>query len=574
MKKLYFSFVLGMLAVSGVSFAQTQTFTFTGAVQTFTVPACVSEVTITAHGGSGSNGNASTSPAGIGGNGATVSGTYAVSGGDILNIYVGGQGTLTTGGFNGGGVNAANSSAGGGGASDVRFNGTALTDRIIVAGGGGAGGNGGCFGTAVAGGNGGPGGGNGVAGANSSAGGGGFPGVGTFFGSFGVGCGPFQGQSGSNGAGGVGGAGGLGTSLCSTSPTSGGSGGGGFTGGGGGGAGAAGTVGCSFNDTGAGGGGAGGDCFTDPSMTATSITVGGAAAGNGTVTITYTINAPTVLQSQGDERCGQGAVNLLASASLGTADWYDQPTGGTLLFSGVAFSPVIGVTTIYYVEANAGGGCVSSPRVAVTGTVNNNVTGPTETVASCGAYNWNGTDYATSGTYDQVFTSAAGCDSTITLILTVDNVNTGLTQVDIDQLSADQAGATYQWIDCTTGNDIVGATSQTFTATADGSYKCEVTNGVCTEETACVDLLFADLNELASDLISVYPNPTNGIFSVDLSNVEATNIRVFNALGQEVYTAKCAGNAVTVDLKDNALGVYTVKVETNNGTVTQRIVKQ
>ena len=524
MKKLYYSFAFGMLALSGVSFAQTQTFTFTGAVQTFTVPACVSEVTITAHGGSGSNGHASTSPAGIGGNGAIVTGTYSVSGGDVLNIYVGGQGTLTTAGFNGGGINAANSSAGGGGASDVRFNGTALTDRIIVAGGGGAGGNGGCFGNTVAGGNGGPGGGNGVAGTNSSAGGGGFPGVGTFFGSFGVGCGPFQGQSGSNGANGVGGAGGLGTSLCTTAPTSGGSGGGGFIGGGGGGAGAAGTVGCQFNDTGAGGGGAGGDCFTDASMTATSITVGGASAGNGVVTITYTLNTPTVLQSQGDARCGQGTVNLAASASIGTADWYDQATGGTLLFSGANYSPSIGVTTTYFVEANAGGGCVSSPRTPVTATV--------------------------------------------------DNVNVGITQTDINQLSADQAGATYQWIDCTTGSDVVGATSQIFTATADGSYKCEVTFGSCVEETACVDLLFADLNELASDLISVYPNPTNGIFSVDLSNVEATNIRVFNALGQEVYTAKCAGNAVTVDLKDNALGVYTVKVETNNGTVTQRIVKQ
>ena len=152
MKKLYYSFAFGMLALSGVSFAQTQTFTFTGAVQTFTVPACVSEVTITAHGGSGSSGHASTSPAGIGGNGAIVTGTYSVSGGDVLNIYVGGQGTLTTAGFNGGGINAANSSAGGGGASDVRFNGTALTDRIIVAGGGGAGGNGGCFGNTIAGG--------------------------------------------------------------------------------------------------------------------------------------------------------------------------------------------------------------------------------------------------------------------------------------------------------------------------------------------------------------------------------------------------------------------------------------
>jgi len=563
-----------MLTLSGVSFAQTQTFTFTGAVETFTVPACVSEITITAHGASGSNGNASTSLAGIGGNGAVVTGTYQVTGGDVLSIYVGGQGTLTTGGFNGGGVNAANSSAGGGGASDVRFNGTALSNRIIVAGGGGAGGNGGCFGTSVNGGNGGPGGGNGIAGTNSTAGGGGFPGIGTAFGSFGVGCGPFQGQAGSNGSGGIGGAGGLGTSLCTTSPTSGGSGGGGFIGGGGGGAGAAGTVGCQFNDTGAGGGGAGGDCYTDPSMTGTSIIVGGAAAGNGLVTITYTLNTPAILQTQDDERCETGAVSLLASASLGTADWYDAPTGGTLLFSGVNYTPTVSSTTIYYVEDNAGGGCVSAPRVAVTATVNNNVTGPTETVASCGTYNWNGTDYGTSGTYDQVLTSAAGCDSTISLILTVDNVDLGVTQTGLNVLTSDQTGASYQWIDCATSSPIANETNQTFTATQDGSYAVIVTLGACDEQSACTDLLFADMNELATDLISVYPNPSNGIFLVDLSNVDATNIHVFNTFGEEVYASKCSGNSVSVNLKDNALGVYIVQVETNKGTVTQRIVKQ
>lgn len=444
MKKSYSFLALVMLVLSSVSFAQTitQTFSFTGASESFTIPDCVSEVTITAHGASGSSGHASTSPAGLGGNGAVVSGTYAVTPGQVLNIFVGGQGTLTTGGFNGGGVNASNSSAGGGGASDVRLTGSALTDRIIVAGGGGAGGNGGCFGNTINGGNGGPGGGNGAAGVNSTAGGGGFPGVGSVAGSFGIGCGPFQGQAGVSGANGVGGEGGLGTDLCSTSPTSGGAGGGGFIGGGGGGAGAAGTVGCQFNDTGAGGGGAGGDCYLDPSMTSTTINVGGATAGNGLVTISYT------------------------------------------------------------------------------------------------------------------------------------ELTNGVTQLSATQLSSDQNGASYQWIDCATSQPIDGEVGQTFTATVNGSYAVEITSNGCVIQSACTDLLSVGLNELTSDLIIVYPNPTNGIFSVDLSNVDADNVLVLNALGQEVYSAKCSGNIVTVDLKDNALGVYTVLVETNKGTLTQRIIKE
>jgi hypothetical protein len=575
MKKLYYSLVLGTLCLSGVSKAQTtQTFTYTGSAQTFTVPTCVSEVTITVHGAQGSNGNASTSPAGIGGNGAIVTGTYAVSSGDVLNIFVGGAGTLTTGGFNGGGVNAANSSAGGGGASDVRYNGSALTDRIIVAGGGGAGGNGGCFGTAVGGGNGGPGGGNGIAGANSSAGGGGFPGVGTFFGSFGVGCGPFQGQSGSNGSGGVGGAGGLGTSLCSTSPTSGGSGGGGFIGGGGGGAGAAGTVGCSFNDTGAGGGGAGGDCYVDAAMTNTTINPGGAAVGNGLVTITYTVNSPAIIQSLGDQRCGNGVIDLSATASGGSIDWYDALTGGTLLATGSTYSPTISSTTPFFAEHNLGGGCVSSPRTTVLATVNNDVTGPTTTTSSCGDYDWNGTTYSTSGLYDQVFTTVNGCDSTVTLNLTVDNVDLGVTQTGFNVLTSDQNGASYQWIDCVTNQPINGETNQTFTASQDGSYAVMVGLGACDEMSDCTDLIFANLDENMTNLVSVYPNPTNGVFTVNISDVKATSIAVYNAVGEEVYQAKCNGNNAVIDLKNNAKGVYFIKVVTNDGILNQRVVKQ
>lgn len=576
MKKIYSFWALGILFLSGVSHAQTtQTFTYTGTPQAFTVPGCVSEVTITVHGAKGSDGYASSSPGGVGGNGAIVTGTYAVSGGDVLTVYVGGAGTSTAGGYNGGGFSMASQSNGGGGASDVRLNGTALTDRIIVAGGGGAGGNGGCFDVTVSGGNGGGGGADGLAGANSFAGGGGFPGVGSTAGSYGIGCGPYQGQTGINGAGGIGGAGGLGTNLCSTYYTSGGSGGGGYTGGGGGGAGAAGTTGCQYNDTGAGGGGAGGDCYVDPSMTNTSISAGAAAAGDGMVTITYTISSvPTITQYSGDERCENGGVDLTAMPSAGTIDWYDAATAGTYLASGTIYSPVVTGTTTFYAEANLGGGCVSSPRTAIVATVNYNMTGPTTTATSCGDYVWNGMTYSTSGTYNDVLSTVNGCDSTISLILTVDNVDLGVTQTGLNVLTADQNGATYQWIDCATSQPINGATSQTFTATQDGSYAVMVGLGACDEMSACTALLFANVDEYITNLVSVYPNPTNGIFTVDVSAIDATNIRVFNALGEEVYQTKCSGNTVVVDLKDNALGVYLIQVETSKGTVTQRIVKQ
>jgi len=109
-----------------------QTFTFTGSVQTFQVPACVSSIQVDAYGAQG--GYHSTSTGGLGGR---VRATLAVTPGEVLNIYVGGTSSSTVGGWNGGG-NGVGGAFGGGGATDIRRGGTTLNDRVVVAGGGGA----------------------------------------------------------------------------------------------------------------------------------------------------------------------------------------------------------------------------------------------------------------------------------------------------------------------------------------------------------------------------------------------------------------------------------------------------
>lgn len=133
-----------------------QTFSYMGGVQSFTVPACVTKVTLDVYGAQGTT--TGLTP----GYGGRAKGDLTVSGGQILSVYVGGQS-----GWNGGGT--GQTGANGGGASDVRVGGTALTDRVIVAGGGGGAGQ---EGTTTGGGSGHGGGGTAV-GSNFVGGGGG-----------------------------------------------------------------------------------------------------------------------------------------------------------------------------------------------------------------------------------------------------------------------------------------------------------------------------------------------------------------------------------------------------------------
>ena len=186
-------------------------FEYTGSPQSFIVPAGVNLITVRAYGAEGEDGGN-----GEGGLGGYVSAEISVYDNDTLNIYVGGTGNI--GGYNGGGA-PNDDDGGGGGATDIRINGSQLSDRIIVAGGGGGGGDN-CSGgwNEPGGAGGGLIGGNGIAcssggaglgGTQTSGGNGGGP-VGTYNesaenGMFGVGGAPRIGDIGCCGAGGGGG---------------------------------------------------------------------------------------------------------------------------------------------------------------------------------------------------------------------------------------------------------------------------------------------------------------------------------------------------------------------------------
>lgn len=125
----------------------TCTYSYTGVVQTFTVPAGVSAVTITAYGGDGAAPSQG-GDEGMGGAGGLAAGTFPVTAGGTLDVTVGQDAQQDGGGFGYGAGGSApyytsGFTAGGGGGSAVQVGGGML---LLAAGGGGGGGigSGGC----------------------------------------------------------------------------------------------------------------------------------------------------------------------------------------------------------------------------------------------------------------------------------------------------------------------------------------------------------------------------------------------------------------------------------------------
>ena len=116
MKSLLLLFLGVCLSLPMLQAQTTVSFAYTGAVETWTVPAGVTSINVVAN---GAQGGATVGVAGGGGvaaGGGRVTTTVAVTPGNVLNIFVGQSGSSSTGGYNGGGGGFN----GGGGATDIR----------------------------------------------------------------------------------------------------------------------------------------------------------------------------------------------------------------------------------------------------------------------------------------------------------------------------------------------------------------------------------------------------------------------------------------------------------------------
>ncbi|MNJ90972.1 Beta-propeller repeat protein [compost metagenome] len=168
------------------------------------------------------------------------------------------------------------------------------------------------------------------------------------------------------------------------------------------------------------------------------------------------------------------------------------------------------------------------------------------------------------------YTDGNGNSSTQTqnVIVTLPVATTTLNGITI---SATTSGATYQWINCGTGNTpIAGATSQSFTATANGTYAVIVTQNGCSATSACVTISTVGLEDLTKNLFTLYPNPNNGTFKI-VTEVRST-ITITNAAGQLVATKSLESGEQIIELKDVESGVYFVSATDSNGQSTvQRI---
>lgn len=71
---------------------------------------------------------------------------------------------------------------------------------------------------------------------------------------------------------------------------------------------------------------------------------------------------------------------------------------------------------------------------------------------------------------------------------------------------------------------------------------------------------------------NVHPNPCRGVIQVDLPNM-ATKVTVLDMMGRTVYTNEAKGT-LTIDLRNQAAGLYMLRLENEQGKAVSRVVVQ
>lgn len=199
----------------------------------------------------------------------------------------------------------------------------------------------------------------------------------------------------------------------------------------------------------------------------------------------------------------------------------------------------------------------------------------TATVSTCdNSFLWplNGQTYSQSGTYTDTIVNSAGCDSIATLNLTVSSLDTTV-QNAAGVLSATQATAIYQWINCATLLPISGAVSQNFVPTSNGNYAVIIQFENCTDTSACVEYTSAGIKQQEGNEFLVFPNPSSGEIQLSFPAPFSGLIRFTDLHGKLLYSQISeAQSLIKINTRTFEAGIVLLNLSNATMNSTQRIL--
>ena len=261
------------------------------------------------------------------------------------------------------------------------------------------------------------------------------------------------------------------------------------------------------------------------------------------ITYTESTNQPTYRLTNSGDCDSIVTLNLTIKHSSNTIDTYEVCDSLTWI-DGITYYESTDTPTYIYTAAN---GCDS----IITLNLTINSYHITDTVVACDSYTWiDGITYTEStDSPTQTYTALSGCDSIITLNLTINH--------SVYDIVVDTAVNEYVWNDTTY---IESGIYYYYGETSDG---CD---SVVTLILTIEEIGIETANEL--DQLRLYPNPTNGTITFNTTDIR--KVEVMDAVGRMVALYN---DSYIIDLSKLSKGYYTLRVTTDRGVAIRKVIR-
>lgn len=129
--------------------------------------------------------------------------------------------------------------------------------------------------------------------------------------------------------------------------------------------------------------------------------------------------------------------------------------------------------------------------------------------------------------------------------------------------------ASYSWNTNETTSTINANQTSTYVLTVEDQNGCSGNASLTLTVDGCLGI-----EELEAS-ISVYPNPTNGLVTIQVNQFQGDyQIELIDAFGKVIEHKQLTSSETMIDLSNYATGVYTIKIASDEFTVLKRLVKE
>ncbi len=171
------------------------------------------------------------------------------------------------------------------------------------------------------------------------------------------------------------------------------------------------------------------------------------------------------------------------------------------------------------------------------------------------------------------FLESINCDTLSWYHLSEVLIDTSIIQIN-DTLFAVFGYSGYQWFNCENMEPIPGAIDYYFLPEQSGDYAVEIIEQSCVDTSNCYNVLISGEHESSARQIVISPNPATSLVRIFNPQAGYSIISLFDLTGRKLIQEPMQGQNANLDISKVQAGIYLIKIEGEEYTIIQKLVKE